>query len=109
MASAKERHPQIYIERNEDPRTRQRTMPMEVLSMGYSRTGTMSELRGHAYDRQKFTVDFSNESRPRNLVLAHMALGVSKLIGVTFGCVHLETAKWLQAVASVSACCLGGL
>ncbi|KAK5688665.1 hypothetical protein LTS10_000643 [Elasticomyces elasticus] len=42
MASAKERHPQIYVERNEDPRTRQRTMPMEVLSMGYSRTGTMS-------------------------------------------------------------------
>ncbi|KAK4962870.1 hypothetical protein LTR10_000497 [Elasticomyces elasticus] len=42
MASARERHPQIYVERNEDPRTRQRTVPMEVLSMGYSRTGTMT-------------------------------------------------------------------
>ncbi|KAK0972039.1 hypothetical protein LTR54_017665 [Friedmanniomyces endolithicus] len=42
MATLRERHPQVYIERNEDPRVRKRTVPMEVLSMGYSRTGTMT-------------------------------------------------------------------
>ncbi|KAK0337353.1 hypothetical protein LTR91_016606 [Friedmanniomyces endolithicus] len=42
MATLRERHPQVYIERNEDPRMRKRTVPMEVLSMGYSRTGTMT-------------------------------------------------------------------
>ena len=42
MATAKERHPQVYVERYEDPRKRKRTVPMEVLSLGWSRTGTMT-------------------------------------------------------------------
>lgn len=42
MATARERYPDIYIERNENPRERRRTVPLEVLSLGYSRTGTMS-------------------------------------------------------------------
>ena len=42
MASAKERHPEVYGEKNEDTRERRRTVPMEVMSMGYSRTGTMT-------------------------------------------------------------------
>ncbi|KAK3049572.1 hypothetical protein LTR09_009240 [Extremus antarcticus] len=42
MATAQERHPNIYVERNEDTRQRRRTVPMEVLSLGYSRTGTMT-------------------------------------------------------------------
>ena len=42
MATAKERHPEVYVERNEDTRRRQRTVPMEVFSFGASRTGTMS-------------------------------------------------------------------
>ena len=39
---AKRRHPEIYIERHEDTRSRKRTVPMKVLSLGYSRTGTMT-------------------------------------------------------------------
>ncbi|KAK5163630.1 uncharacterized protein LTR77_010579 [Saxophila tyrrhenica] len=42
MATAKERHPAIYIERNEDTHSRPRTVPMRLLSLGYSRTGTMT-------------------------------------------------------------------
>ena len=42
MATVKERHPEVYRESNEDPRKRTRTVPMEVLSLGMSRTGTMS-------------------------------------------------------------------
>ncbi|KAK4540193.1 hypothetical protein LTR36_009691 [Oleoguttula mirabilis] len=42
MATPNDTHHHIYAERNEDPRKRQRTVPMEVLSLGYSRTGTMT-------------------------------------------------------------------
>lgn len=42
MATAQERHPQVYVEKNEDPWKRHRIVPMEVLSLGMSRTGTMS-------------------------------------------------------------------
>lgn len=42
MATAREKYPDIYVERNENPRERRRTVPLEVLSLGYSRTGTMS-------------------------------------------------------------------
>ncbi len=42
MTTARERFPDIYIERDEDTRKRQRRVPLEVLSLGYSRTGTMS-------------------------------------------------------------------
>ena len=41
MSTAKERHPEVYRVGNDDPRKRVRTVPMQVLSMGYSRTGTM--------------------------------------------------------------------
>jgi hypothetical protein len=42
MKTAREKYPDIYIERNEDTRKRQRSVPLQVLSLGYSRTGTMS-------------------------------------------------------------------
>jgi hypothetical protein len=43
MATARERHPEAYRVSNENTRKRVRTVPMQVLSMGYSRTGTMCE------------------------------------------------------------------
>jgi hypothetical protein len=42
MSAASENNPRVYGNSNVDPRTRIRTVPMEVLSLGYSRTGTMS-------------------------------------------------------------------
>jgi hypothetical protein len=42
MATASEKHPEVYVRGKVDPRQRVRTVPMEVLSLGYSRTGTMS-------------------------------------------------------------------
>ncbi|KAF2168545.1 hypothetical protein M409DRAFT_65480 [Zasmidium cellare ATCC 36951] len=42
MATLQERHPHAYVAANQDPRTRKRTVPMEVLSCNISRTGTMS-------------------------------------------------------------------
>lgn len=41
MATPEERHPEVYTERHDDPRKRTRKIPMEVLSLGFSRTGTM--------------------------------------------------------------------
>ena len=42
MGQVKRRHEHVYIQTNDDPRKRSRTLPMEVLSLGMSRTGTMS-------------------------------------------------------------------
>jgi hypothetical protein len=42
MATGSEKHPEVYVRGKVDPRQRVRTVPMEVLSLGYSRTGTMS-------------------------------------------------------------------
>lgn len=42
MASSKDQHAHIYIQRNEGPRKRKRIVPMEVLSLGFSRIGTMA-------------------------------------------------------------------
>ena len=42
MTTAKERHPYAYIAEEHDPRTRKRTVPLEVVSAGFSRTGTMT-------------------------------------------------------------------
>ena len=42
MSTAQERHPHVYVSKDEDPHTRKRTVPLEVISCGYSRTGTMS-------------------------------------------------------------------
>jgi hypothetical protein len=42
MSTASGNSPRVYGNSNVDPRTRVRTVPMEVLSLGYSRTGTMS-------------------------------------------------------------------
>jgi hypothetical protein len=42
MATRSEKHPEVYVRGKVDPRQRVRTVPMEVLSLGYSRTGTMS-------------------------------------------------------------------
>jgi hypothetical protein len=42
MATPSEKHPEVYVRGKVDPRQRVRTVPMEVLSLGYSRTGTMS-------------------------------------------------------------------
>lgn len=51
MSTASGNSPRVYGNSNVDPRTRVRTVPMEVLSLGYSRTGTMSmymyPLSGH--------------------------------------------------------------
>jgi hypothetical protein len=42
MGTRSEKHPEVYVRGKVDPRQRVRTVPMEVLSLGYSRTGTMS-------------------------------------------------------------------
>ena len=40
----KEKHPEIFApDRNQDPRQRTRTVPMQVLSLGFCRTGTSCE------------------------------------------------------------------
>lgn len=42
MATGKDKHAYFYADKDEDPYQRQRTVPMEILSLGMSRTGTMS-------------------------------------------------------------------
>jgi hypothetical protein len=42
MATARERHREVYQNHDEDTRKRQRTVPFQIISAGFSRTGTMS-------------------------------------------------------------------
>lgn len=41
--SLKEKYPEIYAQTNIDRTGRERVVPMEVLSLGLGRTGTMCE------------------------------------------------------------------
>jgi hypothetical protein len=45
MAATEKNYVDVAVQRNEDTRKRKRTVPMEVVSAGYSRTGTMSTQR----------------------------------------------------------------
>ena len=42
-ASTKARHPEVFVQTANDPWKRQRTNPMQVLSLGMPRTGTASQ------------------------------------------------------------------
>ena len=78
MASAKQsspkQHKEVSVNKNEDPRKRKRTVPMEVLSFGYSRTGTMSTFSKTSPSANANSFP-SNESGLRNSWNTDMALG----------------------------------